>query len=135
MKKFFLPAFIAGVILLLFSFLGPYLMVSLFPSVAEEYYNPIFGLDGDKAVMYFIHPFIVSFALAWFWDRFKSLFHGSMWVRGFELGVVYALVATLPSMWIIFSALSVSLTLVLTWFLYGLFQAIVAGLIYAKMNP
>lgn len=135
MKKFFVPGFIAGVVLLLFSYLGPYLLVTLLPSVAEEYYNPIFGLEGDKTIMYFLHPFVISYALAWFWDRFKSLFHGSFWVRGVELGFVYALVATMPSMWIIFSAMSVSLALVVSWFLYGLLQAIVAGLIYAKLNP
>ncbi len=135
MKKFFVPGFIAGVVLLLFSYLGPYLLVTLLPSVAEEYYNPIFGLEGDKTIMYFLHPFVISYALAWFWDRFKTLFHGSFWVRGIELGFVYALVATMPSMWIIFSAMSVSLALVVSWFLYGLLQAIVAGLIYAKLNP
>ena len=135
MKKFFVPGFIAGIVLLIFSYLGPYLLVTFLPSIAEEYYNPIFGLEGDKSIMYFLHPFVVSYALAWFWDRFKSLFHGSFWVRGVELGFVYALVATMPSMWIIFSAMSVSLALVVSWFLYGLLQAIVAGLIYAKLNP
>lgn len=135
MKKFFVPGLVAGFLLLALSYAGPYLMIALFPSVAEEYYNPVFDLEGNKTYLYFLHPFVLSFALAWFWDRFKPLFHGSFWFRGLELGLVYALVATLPAMWIVFSAMSVSPTLVFTWLLYGLLQAVVAGLVFAKMNP
>ena len=52
-----------------------------------------------------------------------------------EMGLMYALVATLPAMWITFSAINISVEMVLTWFLYGLFQAIISGLILARLNP
>ena len=121
--------------MLVFSYLALYLIVTFAPAVAEEYYNPIFDMGGDKTILYFLHPFILSFALAWFWRRFKSLFHGSFWVRGIEMGLVYAVVAVLPSMWITFSALAISFPIVLSWLAYGLFQAVVVGIIYAKISP
>ena len=135
MNKLLIKGFAAGAILLAFSYLALYLLVMFLPQVAEQYYNPIFDLEGDKTYLYFLHPFILSFALAWFWRRFKSLFHGPFWWRGMELGLVYALIATLPSMWITFSSLAISFTLVATWFLYGLFQAVVIGIVYAKISP
>ncbi|MBU6342231.1 MAG: hypothetical protein KGS48_12115 [Bacteroidetes bacterium] len=135
MTKFLLKGFVAGAALLLLSYAALYLVVHFFPSLAEQYYDPIFNFEGEKGILYFVHPFILSFALAWFWRRFKSLFHGPFWWRGIELGLVYALIATLPNMWITFSALSVSLSMVLTWFAYGLFQAIVVGVIFAKISP
>lgn len=135
MKKILVPGLIAGVLMLLFSYLALWITVKFFPWIAEEYYNPMFSFEGDKAAMFFIHPFILSFALAFFWDRFKGLFHGSFWWRGIELGVVYGLVATLPSTWMTFSAISVSLQIVLTWFAFGVLQAIVAGLVFAYANP
>lgn len=135
MKTFLLKGFVAGGVLLVFSYLALYLIVTFAPAVAEEYYNPIFDMGGDKTILYFLHPFILSFALAWFWRRFKSLFHGSFWVRGIEMGLVYAVVAVLPSMWITFSALAISLPIVLSWVAYGLFQAVVVGIIYAKISP
>lgn len=135
MKTFLLKGFVAGGVLLVFSYLALYLIVTFAPAVAEEYYNPIFDMGGDKTILYFLHPFILSFALAWFWRRFKSLFHGSFWVRGIEMGLVYAVVAVLPSMWITFSALAISLPIVLSWVAYGLFQAVVVGVIYAKISP
>ena len=135
MKTFLIKGIVAGVVLLVFSYVALYLIVTFAPAVAEEYYNPIFDMGGDKTILYFLHPFILSFALAWFWRRFKSLFHGSFWVRGIEMGLVYAVVAVLPSMWITFSALAISFPIVLSWLAYGLFQAVVVGIIYAKISP
>lgn len=135
MKKFLIKGVVAGAVLLVLSYAALYLLVTFFPDLAELYYDPVFSLDGEKEILYFLHPFILSFALAWFWRRFKSLFHGSFWWRGIEMGLVYGLIATLPSMWITFSSLSVSISLVFTWFLYGVFQATIVGIIYAKMSP
>jgi hypothetical protein len=135
MKNFLIKGFVAGAALLVLSYVALYLVVSLFPGMAEQYYDPIFSFEGEKQILYFVHPFVLSFALAWFWRRFKSLFHGPFWWRGIEMGLVYGLIATLPSMWITFSSLAVSFNLVFTWLLYGVFQATVVGIIFAKMSP
>lgn len=135
MQKFFIKGFAAGAILLVLSYAALWVLVNFFPDMAEQYYNPVFDMEGDKTYLYFLHPFVLSFALAWFWRRFKSLFSGPFWWRGMEMGLVYGLIATLPSMWITFSSLSVSFGLVMTWLLYGVFQAIVVGIVYAKMSP
>jgi hypothetical protein len=135
MKNFFIKGLVAGTALLIFSYASLYLLVILFPNLAELYYDPIFSLDEDKAVFYFLHPYVLSFALAWFWRRFKSLFHGSFWWRGIEMGLVYGLIATLPSMWITFSSLAISPALVASWLIYGVFQAMVVGIIFAKISP
>jgi hypothetical protein len=135
MKNVILPGVLAGFVLLAFSYAALWGLVRFLPSLAEQYYNPVFSLEGDKTVLYFLHPFVLSFALAWFWARFKGQFEGHWIVRGLELGLVYGIVATLPAMWITFSSLSLSFPLVLSWFAYGVFQAAVVGLIYAKVTP
>lgn len=135
MKRFLIKGIVAGAVLLAISYAALYLMVMLFPGLAEQYYNPVFSLDGENAWLFFAHPFILSFALAWFWRRFKSLFHGPAWWRGFEMGLVYGLIATLPSMWMLYSAMSISFGMVMSWFLYGVFQAVVVGIIFAKLSP
>lgn len=135
MKKILIKGLVAGAILLLFSYIALHLVVRFMPNLAEQYYNPVFSLEGDKTYLYFMHPFILSFALAWFWSRFKGLFTGSFWWRGTEMGLVYGLIATLPSMWITFSSLNISLSMVVTWLVYGVFQAVVVGIVYAKISP
>ncbi|WP_285058712.1 hypothetical protein [Pedobacter ginsengisoli] len=135
MKKVIFPGLIAGTILFIICYGGLYMAVRLFPGLFIEYNNPLFNSDGNRDLLFYLHAFIISLALSWFWERFKSLFHGSFLLRGLEFGFVYAIVALLPVMWITFSALDITVLMVLSWFSYGLMQAIVAGIIFAKINP
>ena len=135
MKKIIFPGLIAGTILFIICYGGLYIAVKFFPGLFLEYNNPLFNSDGNRDLLFYLHAFIISLALSWFWERFKSLFHGSFLLRGLEFGCVYAMVALLPVMWITFSALDITVLMVLSWFSYGLIQAIVAGIIFAKINP
>ncbi|HVV54164.1 MAG TPA: hypothetical protein VHC47_02500 [Mucilaginibacter sp.] len=135
MKKIITSGLIAGVILFIVSYGGLYLAVRLFPSLFIEYNNPLFNSDGSRDILFYLHAFIISFALSWFWDRFKSLFKGRSVLRGLEFGFVYSIIALLPVMWISFSSLDITVATVSSWFLYGLIQAIIAGVVFAKVNP
>ncbi len=135
MKKIALSGLIAGLILFVVSYGGLYLAVRYFPTLFIEYNSPLFNSDGSRDIMFYMHPFIISFALSWFWDRCKGFFKGHLLFRGLEFGFAYALVALLPVMWITFSSLDITIAIVLSWFFYGLMQAILAGLIFAKINP
>lgn len=136
MRRIILSALLSGAILLAMAFFIIYFSITFFPNIVKEYYNPtLFWPGDDRAILFFIHPFILSFALAWFWNRFKDQFKGVPLLRGLELGLVYGVVATLPSMWITFSSIAVDFSMVLSWFLYGLLQATVAGIVFAHTNP
>lgn len=135
MKKILIPALVSGMALLLLSYAVLFFVIRVAPSLAEQYYNPIFWPGADRAFLFYLHPFILSTALSWFWNRFRGQFSSAGVNRGLEMALVYALTATLPSMWITFSAINVSLLMVLSWFGYGFVQAAVAGLIFSRMNP
>ena len=135
MSKILLSGLLGGAILFGLSYLVLFALISFAPALLEEYYNPVFWPGSDRAVLFFLHPFILSFALAWFWHKFKGAFTHTGWRSGLEMGALYAVVATLPSMWITFSAIMVSLTMVLSWFAYGFLQASVCGLINSRLNP
>ncbi|HSU50870.1 MAG TPA: hypothetical protein VLJ41_09780 [Segetibacter sp.] len=135
MKKVLTSGLIAGIILFIVSYGGLFLSIKFFPELFVTYNNPLFNSDGSRDVLFYLHAFIISFALSWFWERFKSLFHGPFLLRGLEFGSVYAIVALLPVMWITFSSLDISVEMVLSWFSYGLLQAVLAGIIFAKINP
>lgn len=135
MKKIIFPGIIAGVVLLILSILGLYVNIWFFPDLAMQYFQPTFNEQSSRIMLYFIYPFIIAMALSWFWNRTKSKLTGSFITRGIEFGIIYALIATLPSMWLVYSSITVSLLMVLTWFVFGLIQAIIVGLICEKMNP
>lgn len=135
MKKILISGLITGCILFVFSYGGLFLAVRFFPSLFVEYNSPLFNSEGSRDILFYLHPFIISFALSWFWDRFKSMFKGAFVLRGLEFGLVYSIIALLPVMWISFSALDITVATVVSWFAYGLTQAIIAGMVFAKVNP
>lgn len=135
MKRVFTSGLLAGVLLFIISYGGLYLAIKFFPQLFTEYNNPLFNSDGSRDLLFYLHAFIIAFALSWFWERFKSLFKGHFVLRGMEFGLIYALIALLPVMWITFSSLDITIATVASWFLYGLFQAVVAGVLFAKINP
>lgn len=135
MKKTLYSGLIAGIVLFVLSYGGLYLAVQFIPELFIEYNHPLFNSDGSRDTLFYLHAFIISFALAWFWERFKGLFEGPFILRGLEFGFVYAIVSLLPVMWITFSALDITVWMVLSWFVYGFMQALVAGLLFARLNP
>jgi len=135
MKKVIFPGLVAGVVLLILSILGLYLNMWIFPDLAMQYFQPAFNEQSSRIMLYFIHPFIIAMALSWFWSKIKGILKGSFLTRGIEFGIIYALVATFPAMWLVFSSITVSLQMVFTWFVLGFIQAIIAGLVCEKMNP
>jgi len=135
MKKIFLSGLVAGFILLILSVLGLYMTIWFFPGIASQYFDPAFSSGDGRIMLYYVHPFVISLALSWFWNRFKGALTGSFIMRGIEFGVIYTLVATFPMMWLIYSAMNVSLGIVATWFLLALAQGTIAGLVFEKMNP
>lgn len=135
MKKIILSGLAAGVILLILSITALYSAIWLFPKLTEQYYDPTFDTQANRYLLYYIHPFVIALALSWFWQRVKTILKGSFLARGIEFGLIYVLVATFPAMWLIYSAISVSLPMIATWFVFGLLQGIVCGLVFEKMNP
>ncbi len=135
MKKIILSGLTAGIVLLILSILGLYATIWFFPQLATQYYDPTFDTQSARYMLYYAHPFVIALALAWFWARFKSVLTGSFLTRGIEFGIIYTLIAILPVMWLIYSALNVSLQMVGTWLVFGLLQGVISGLVFEKMNP
>ena len=135
MKKLIISILVSTVLLLALSFLMLYISIQFFPGVSAEYLSPVFRSAGRVDWMYFIHPLILSIALKWFWERYKSMLPGNILLRALEVALVYGVVALIPVLWITFSAIDVSLTMISTWLLYGFVQSFAAGIVFAKLNP
>jgi hypothetical protein len=135
MKKIIISGIVAGITLLILSVLGLYITIWFFPTIAEQYFDPAFSMQSSRIMMYLVHPFIISMALAWFWSRVKTVLKGSFLTKGIEFGLIYTVIAIFPMMWLIYSAVNVSIEMLATWFVLGLFQGIISGLIFEKTNP
>ncbi len=134
MNKILSAGAIAAAVLLALAFLSIKVLPIVMPAVAEEYYKPVFINDETRNLFYFVHPVILAFALSWFWNRFKGVLNGNWLMQALEMGFIYLIVATLPAMIIIYSAIDVSLITIGTWLLYGFIQGTVAGVVFARMH-
>lgn len=134
-KKTLLSLSISSIVLLIMSFVMLKLSIYLFPVLTMEYLSPVFRSAGKMDWLYYVHPLIISIALLWFWERYKGIFSGPCILRAFEVALVYGIVAMIPVLWLTFSAIDVSLQMILTWLLYGFIQAFAAGIVFAKLNP
>jgi hypothetical protein len=136
-KKMMVSGIVAGIILSILSYGGLFVAVSIkfFNPFFVEYLSGVFISDQSRDLFFYTHALVISFALAFFWDRFKSDFKGHVIVRGLEFGAVYSLTGLLPILWMTYSQIDVSSTMVLSWFGFGFFQSSVAGIVFAKLNP
>lgn len=129
-------AWLSASILMLILGLGMFFSgIYFFPKIADEYFSPVFRKAGETDWTFYVHPFILAFALKWFWERYKGIFKGNIVLRAVEVALVYSIVALLPILWLTFSAIDVSFKMIATWFIYGLVQSFAAGLVFAKLNP
>lgn len=136
MKKILIAGFTAGFVLLLVSLGLMFLVIKIFPALAEEYFSPVFRWSSVQTDwLFYAHPFVLSFALKWFWERYKDIFKGSNVLRAFEVALVYGVVAMVPVLWLTYSSIDISLGMVLTWLVYGIIQAFIAGMIFSWLNP
>jgi hypothetical protein len=136
-KKMVASGFIAGLVLSVLSYGGLFIAVQI-PFLAPffvEYLSSVFISDQSRDLFFYSHAMLISFALSFFWEKFKSSFRGSMLLRGVEFGIVYTITGLFPILWLTFSQIEVSATMVLSWLIFGFFQASVAGIIFEKMNP
>src|SRR4026208_639708 len=113
MKKVIASVLISGVILLVLSLVMFYASAYIFPAVTQEYLSSVFRTSGTTDWLYYAHPFVLSIALKWFWERYKGIFKGSVILRAAEVAMVYCIVAMVPVLWLTFSAIDVSLSMVL----------------------
>lgn len=134
MRKNILAVLANSFLLLAISVAILYVTINYFSSLVEAYYNPIYYPGAERSNLFFLHPLIISIAFLFVWHRIKSSLRGNVFLKGVEFGIFYSLIATLPSMWITFSSMNVSVSMVLLWWSYGFFQATLSGWLFAWLR-
>jgi hypothetical protein len=136
MKKVLIPGLIAGLAMLIIGTIVSQLINLAVPSLMSEYQN--LGLfrpwEDPLMSLFFLHPFVLGLALAWVWDKTKSLLVGGPMKRATHFALAYLLVAIIPGMLISYSSFPLSLLMVFSWTIGAYLQAFVAGLVFAKVN-
>lgn len=135
--KILLQGLLAGIGIFIASIAVSVLSQLAMPGITGEYTNPnIFRSWTDPLMsLYYVYPLILGVILSFIWKMTKKLVKDKDYFRrGLRFGFLYWVASSIPGMFITFSSFQVSLALVLTWTVGGLFEAIVAGVILDKVN-
>lgn len=135
MKKILLPGLLVGLINLALGMGVSYLFMMI-PSVTADYNNPALVRPFEDPLMmaFFLYPFLLAIILAWVWSKVKTLLKGTAFKKGLKFGLSIFLVLTIPGMFVTYTCFPLSIITVLSWAVDGLISALVAGLIFAKLN-
>lgn len=130
MNKSIPTIILAGAAVLAISVVLLYGFIYLLPGMMEEYYNPVFRSSSfGTDWLFYIHPFVLSAALYWFWG--KGNWQGSTFSKAITAGFTYGAVAMAPVLLLTFSAIDISAVMVITWLVYGIVQAVIACAVFA----
>ena len=137
MKKIVKQGLLTGIPITIISVGSGYLLGLLFPSLAEQYNTTQLYRPWSEPAMWliFVYPFFLGIALAWIWDKTKTLVKGNSSSRAIRFAYAYWIVVVVPAMIMIYSCMSVSLPIILSWTVSGFLYGLIAGYVFVKLNP
>ena len=135
MKKIILSGLLVGLVNFVAAMAISQLFRVIFPSVNVEYSNPNLFRPYSSPLMllFFVYPFLLGIILAWFWNKTKSIF-GSDTKGGLKFALTYWVIASIPGMFATYTSMPYSFLIVISWLISGLVEAIIAGIIFSKLN-
>jgi hypothetical protein len=90
MSRSLISILMAGVLVLATSMLMMYAAAFALPSLSEEYYSTVFRSSNFEAQwLFYIHPFVLSAALLWFWHHLKDQLSEGRVAKAVEFGARY----------------------------------------------
>jgi len=126
---------IAGVAIYIVGFIFNFGGQRVFPQIGAEYKAGVFRPFSDPLMMiYFLYPFILGFVLFYLWNLLEKQLSGKPTDKALRFAKIYFAVATIPGMFISYTSIQLSLTMVIVWTITGFLQAFVAGLVFAKVK-
>ena len=112
------------------------LVMKFCPTLMSEYDNvSLYRSMKDPITMLFsLHPFILAMILAFVWDKSKSLFTAKRFLsRGIQFGLIYFSIV-IPGLFISYVTSPYSIGMIFSWTISVLLEALVAGMIFEKVN-
>lgn len=140
MKKIFLPGLVSAIAMIAASMVFGFLLKLIFPGLNDsfmaEYENTsVFRPMKDPLMMlFFLHPFLYSFPIAWGWDKIKDRVAGGVWLRAWYVMLFLFFLSTLPGMFISYTCFVVSLPMIISWLASSVFQTYAGALVICSMN-
>ena len=135
MVKTFLIGLLTGVATIIINLILTPLFNLIDPNLVAVYGNSaLFRIESDPLKpLFYIFPFLLGIILAWVWIKVKPAFkEQAAWKQGVYFGLIIWLISV-PDIIINFSQFPLPFLMIISWSVMGGVEAIVAGLIFAKL--
>jgi len=126
---------IAGLIMLIISFVMTIILNLIFPQITLEYSTQMYRSWNDPLMLlFYLHPFILGLILSWVWQLTSLIMKGDDITKAVKFTFAYIIIAQIPGMYITFASMNVSLLMIMGWILTNLIQILCGSIIISKMN-
>jgi len=130
MKNKYALAVTVGAIVLVADQILNAIFGSVFPALNTEYAQPIFKSGSNPLnILLFIAIAINGFLLTYLWIKTKK-----SWKSGLEFGATMGIILSVPMFINNYGNLSLSTLMLITWSLFYLVDALVAGMVLEKLD-
>lgn len=137
MKELFKAGLLAGAIICVLLMAQSFGSSWLSPALNQEYANTALYRPWSTPVMWliFLYPFFLGLALAWIWQKTKSVITGGYLIHAVKFAFAYWVVGVIPTMIMIYSCFPVTKGVVSIWTVSGFFYGLAAALVFGRMLP
>lgn len=135
-KGFLLGGLAAGIAIFVVNMLFGMFWEFIFPGFNAM----MLALPGMRAitdpvmVLYFLHPFVVGFAMSLFYQHFKAALKGTRFHRGLKYGFMVWVLAAIPSIFMVYSSMNYPTNVVIMWATGPLLYYPLAGIVIARLS-
>ena len=132
-KQIIISGILAGFVILIISQIVNYFVAMLLPYT-------VLSLGGMRPVndpimlLFFLFPFVISFAMAIAYSKISSAFSGNWKSKGFQFGSIAWLLYALPSIYVVFTSMDYPLGFTISRIAGSLIYLFAAALIVAKFS-
>ena len=130
MKKFLVSGILAGIAILIISQIVSIISAAIWP------YNVLaFGgmrpINDPIMVLFFLHPFVLGFALTWAYSKTEKIFKGNHIEKGKNFGLIAWIIAGLPSAFLVWSSMNYPIGFTISSVVGSLLYMLAAGIVIA----
>ena len=92
------------------------------------------AVNDPVMILFFLHPFVVSFTVAILYEKTKKAFSGTTMQKGLLIGLLAWLVSSIQSAFLVFSTMDYPIGFTVNSIISPLIYMVAAGIIIAKIQ-
>jgi len=133
MKKFIFSGILASIIIFVVWFVVGFLIQQIFPYDVMELGGMRKGTD-VMMMLFFLHPFIIGFAMALLYQYFGDSIMGNYRVKGRMFGILVWSVSSLPSIFVVYTSMDYPIGFTVNQIVSSVIYMLLAGIAIAKLD-